>query len=55
MLFVFLVASMDIKLILVTYLDLVLVMFMKKMKWIPKYVNANILGPKQVWVPKDQT
>ena len=27
----------------------------EKMKWIPKYVNANILGPKQVWVPKDQT
>ena len=26
-----------------------------KMKWIPKYVNANILGLKQVWVPKDQT
>ena len=27
----------------------------EKMKWIPKYVNANILGPKQVWVPKDKT
>lgn len=25
-----------------------------KMKWIPKFVNANLLGPKQVWVPKDQ-
>lgn len=26
-----------------------------KMKWIPKFVNANTLGPKQVWVPKNQT
>ena len=24
------------------------------MKWIPKFVNTNFLGPKQVWVPKCQ-
>ena len=27
----------------------------EKIKWIPKYVNANFLGPKQVWVSNDQT
>jgi len=26
-----------------------------KVKWIPKFKNANLLGPKQIWVPKDQT
>lgn len=26
-----------------------------KMKWLPKFVNDNTLGPKRVWVPKNQT